>query len=179
MSKDSKSIGRDISGWCTFFLFQIGFCAIVLVMSFISNFELPISLNFDVDVPRRIRLIGAICMVLPTIFITGYAILIIHSFIKRKSFSVQLAMSYLLALFLNANSDLLGTLLSCNSNILNILGCIIRMIWFAIWLIYLYYSKQIEELFPISTRVPNKKGYLPIILIAIPHIIQTLIIVEY
>ena len=45
MGKESKSIGRDISGWATFFLFQIGLSAIILTMSFISNFS---SQNYDI-----------------------------------------------------------------------------------------------------------------------------------
>jgi len=176
MGKDRKSVGRDISGWGTFFLFQIGLCAIILVMSFISNFSL---LNYDIGVSKAITQMGIACDIISISAIAVYAILVIRSFIKRKTFTIQLAMSYLFALFLNENSELLGTLLSYNINMSNLLSCIIGMIWFVIWLIYLYYSKQIEKLFPISTMLSRKRNYLPIILIACPPIIWKLIIIGY
>lgn len=176
MGKDSKTIGIDISGWSMFFLFQLGFCAIILIMSFISKFK---PLNYDIRASETIVQLGVACDIISIIAIAIYAILVIRAFIKRSTFAVQLAMSYLFALFLDANSDLLGTLLSNSINISNLLGCMMGMIWFTIWIIYLYYSKQIEKLFPTSTRLSRKKDYLPIIFIACPPIIWKLIIIGY
>lgn len=176
MGKESKSIGRDISGWTTFFLFQIGLSAIILTMSFISNFS---SQNYDIVGSENIMQLGIICDIISIIFIAIYAILVIYCFVKRKNYTIQLAMSYLFALFLNANSDLLGTILSYSIDTFKLLTCILALVWFAIWLIYLYYSKQIEELFPISTRVSRKKDYLPILFIVFPPIIWTIFILGY
>lgn len=71
MGKESKSIGRDISGWCTFFLFQLGLCAIILIMSFISNFSFQ---NYDVGISETVKLLGIVCDIIPIVFIAIYAI---------------------------------------------------------------------------------------------------------
>lgn len=176
MGKESKSIGKDISGWCTFFLFQLGLCAIILIMSFISNFS---SQNYDVGISETVKQLGIVCDIIPIVFIAIYAIFVIYSFIKRRSYSVQLAMSYVFALFLNANCDLIWAILSYNINTPYLLSCILGLIWFAIWLIYLYYSRQIEELFPITTRVSRKRDYLPIIFIVLPPILWSTFILGY
>ena len=167
MEKNNKSIGRDISGWIIFFLFQTGLSAIILVI--FSNFELPINHNFS----GKAKLFCAICMVLPVIFIIVYTIFFIHSFIRRKSFTIHLGMSYLFALFLYVNGGLVETLLRCNDGVLcNLLENIIGMMWFAGWMSYLYQSKKLEILFPESGRISRKRDILPIILIAIPPLIR-------
>lgn len=176
MGKESKSISGDISGWCTFFLFQLGLCAIILVMSFLSNFS---PRNYDIGISEKVILLGLVCDIISVVFIAIYAILVIYSFIKRRNYSVHLAMSYVFALFLNVNSGLIGTILSYTIDTSYLLGCILGIVWFAIWLIYLYYSRQIEELFPILTRVSRKRDYLPIIFIALPHILWGIFILGY
>lgn len=176
MEKESKSTGRDISGWCALFLVQLVFFAITLTRSFISNF---ICQNYVIGISETVTQLGIVCDIISVVFIDIYAILVIYSFIKRLSYSVQLAMSYVFALFLNANGNLIVAILSYNSNTHYLLSCILGIIWFSIWLIFLYYSRQIEELFPISARVSRKKNYLPIIFIGIPHILLVIFILGY
>lgn len=173
MGKDSRTIGGNISGWSMFFLLQLGFCAILSVMSFISDnyyyydtivYVYNIYGNYGIKIWRVWEIIFIVAIVI-------YAIIVIRSFIKRKTFAVQLAMSYLLALFLNANCELWGMVL-CDDITIRVLGCgIAYMIWFAVWIIYLYCSKQIEELFPISARVYRIRDYLPIIVISGPYLV--------
>ena len=169
MGKDNKSNGGNIGGWITFFLFQTGLSAIVLVRSFISNSVLPI-----VAVSRMYKLFCIICMVLPVIFIIVYTIFFIRSFIKRKPFTIHLGMSYLFALFLYIDSGLIEALLSCNGRVAlcNLFENIIGMLWFAVWMFYLYQSKKLEVLFPESIRISRKRDILPIILIAVPPLIM-------
>ena len=159
-----------------FFLFQLGLCAIMLIMSFISRLKF---LNFNVGKSESIVQLGVICDVISIIAIAIYAIQVICAFIRRSNFAIHLAMSYLFALFLNTDSDLLGTLQSGNIDIPNFLASMIGMAWYTAWLIYLYCSKQIEKMFPVPTRVSRKRDYLPIIFIACPSIIWELIIIGY
>jgi len=166
-----------MGGWCTFFLLQLGLCAIILSMSFISNFT-----------PRNYYIvgynIGFACDIISLIFIVVYAISVISSFIKRKPIAIQLAMSYLFALFINAHCEILETILIpytniTYTNIMNLLVCLICIIWSVIWLIYLYHSKHMEELFPLSTRITKKTGYLPIALIVLPPVTWLLLVIVY
>lgn len=175
MEKENNSNNKGIKGLVTFFLFQLGLCAVILVMSFISNYN-P---DYDTSVPEAVIVLRNICDVISIIAIAICAIIVIRSFIKRELFSTQLAMSYLFALFLNANRNMLELLLSYNVDIINLLDCVMGMVWFSIWLIYLYNSKQIEELFPIQIRISRKKDYLPIVLIAFPPIIMDIIFFTY
>ena len=164
MGKDSKSTCVDIRGWNMFFLFQLGLCAIIFVMSFISDFA---SLRYSYELWYRM---------ISIIFIAVYAILLIRAFVKRRAFVVQLAMVYFFALFLYTNCELLGIilyeeLLGIIHNTDMFLCCIIGMIWFAAWIMYLLFSKQMEKLFPTSERVSRKKDYLAIVFIVGPEIL--------
>lgn len=174
--KPNDSHSADTNNPCTFFLFQTGLSAIILVMSFISNFKLPISLNFDVGIPLSIRLIGAFCMVLSIISIISYTIFFIHAFVKRKSFTIHLGMSYLFALFLYVNSELIESILSYNAGLYSLFWSFIGMMWFTAWLIYLYLSKKVEIIFPIPSRITRKRDYLPIIFIAFPSMVRISIV---
>ena len=165
MGKDNKSIGVSIQGWNMFFLFQLGLCAIIFVMSFNSGFS---SLNYYYGIEY-------VCDIISIIFIAIYAILVIRAFIKRRAFAIQLARAYLFALFLDANCDLLGIILDCNTD--KFLICIIGMMWFAVWFMYLLFSRKLEELFPTSARVSRKKDYLPIVFIVCPQIVLLVLIV--
>ena len=170
-----------MGGWCTFFLLQLGLCAIILSMSFISNFT---HRNYYIVGSETIMYIGVACDIISLIFIVVYAISVISSFIKRKPIAIQLAMSYLFALFINAHCKILETILIpytniTYTNIMGLLGDLICIIWSVIWLIYLYHSKHMEELFPLSTRITKKTGYLPIALIVLPPVTWLLLVIVY
>ncbi len=171
-----------IKGWGTFFLFQLGLCAIIMVMSFVSDFNIY---NYDLGLSGNIRLnkslmnFGAICDIVPIISIILYAILTIRCFIKRKSFVIQLSMAYLLALIINVDWNLLTVILCYNTDVFTIIAYVFGMTWLTIWLLYLNYSKYIDKLFPILERTFRKRDYLPILLIDIPPIIWMLFALSY
>lgn len=105
------------------------------------------------------QLCFAICYCFFTVF---YSFKLIRFFVKRNPNCVPLGMSYLL-----------GSLVVAVSIALFLLGnnmCFVFLglaVWFVFWLLFLYMSKGVEAIFPLTSRIIRKRDILPAFLIGL------------
>ena len=167
---------REVSGWLSFFLFVVGLGAIVTVVFSIADFSLD---AYDMGVGSFITYLFASIDIIYTVGIAGLALYTIMAFINKRPNAVFLGKSYLVVIFLSNILLLLGGDLADYG--LNSLPQVIKaLIWGVIWFLYLCFSKQVTDIFPVPERTILKRDkYIVGSFIATPMILFLLFLLAY
>lgn len=166
----------DISGWLSFFLFVVGLGAIVTVIFSIADFSLD---AYDIGVGFFITYLFASINIIYTVGIAGLALYTIMAFINKRPNAVFLGKSYLVVIFLSNILLLLGG--DFDDYGLGSLSQIVKaLIWGVIWFLYLCFSQQVSDIFPVvERRILKRDKYIVGSFVATPLLLLLFSLLVY
>lgn len=160
---------QSIKGWLTFFLFSIGLGGIISAIYPIATYNVA-----EYEGSHFLALSDVVIGVM----LLALASYTIYSFVKRKPNSVFLGKMYVIIVLVTNVISLLGGELE-ETGFESSKGAIRGIFWGVIWLMYLIFSKQVQEIIPKSYRkVFNRDYYIIVAFVVISLLCIGLGVVE-
>lgn len=167
---------KQVSGWLSFFLFVVGFGAILTIVLSIADFSVD---SYDAGVGSFVAYLLAFIDVVYNLGIVWLAFCTIKAFLRKRPNAVFLGKSYLVVISLS-NILLLFSGDYTDYGWGSLPQILKTLILGAIWFLYLCFSRQVAELFPKEgRRILRKDKYLVGSLVFIPVFLLSVIFLIY